>query len=181
MVAASVAKKLQAPLDVVVPRKIGDPRNPEFAVAALALAGEDEILIRDEESLSCLGISDQEMARLVSLERLEIERRTIAYRHGRMPAALRDARVLIVDDGIATGLTARAAVAAVRAQAPTEVIVATPVAPMTTVRDFERRGVRLEACLLPKAFRSVGEFYLEFRAVEDDEVRAVLEGARRDA
>src|SRR5262245_53986611 len=144
IVALPVAEALDAPLDIIVPRKIGAPAEPELAVGAVALAGDEEIALFDEPSLQRLRIPQEYLAAEVARQKQEIERRLQAYRGGRAAAVLAGRTVVIVDDGIATGLTARAAAAAVARQSPKEVVVAAPVAPPETKADFERAGVRLE-------------------------------------
>jgi putative phosphoribosyl transferase len=176
IVAAPVRDAFGSPLDVIVPRKIGAPENPELAVAALAVAEGEDILIRDEATLSLLGVSERYLADAVVRERAEIARRVQAYRERRPPVPLSGRRVLIVDDGLATGLTARAAAAAVARLASGEVIVAAPVAPLDTRNRFLRDGIRLEVVRALSVFHAVGEFYMDFRAVEDEEVREVLRG-----
>jgi putative phosphoribosyl transferase len=174
IVALPVARALGAPLDVVVPRKVGAPENPELAVAALALAEGEEILVRDEESIAYLGISEPTLERLVRAERQEIERRLKAYREGRAGVCLQGKRALIVDDGLATGLTTRAAAAAVERSHPDEVVIAAPVVPRNTELALRRLGLRVEACLVPTAFQAVGEFYLDFSPVPEEDVRRAL-------
>ncbi|HEX6737320.1 MAG TPA: phosphoribosyltransferase family protein [Vicinamibacteria bacterium] len=174
VVAAPVARTLQAAFDVIVPRKVGAPDNPELAVAAVALAGPEEIVLRDEGTLAWLGIPPGYVEEEARRQRHEIERREQAYRGGRAPVPIAGRTVVLVDDGIATGLTARAAAEAVARSQPRQVILAVPLAPRDTVRDFAARGLRLEALESPSPFLSVGRFYDDFRQVEDDEVRAVL-------
>jgi predicted phosphoribosyltransferase len=174
LVAKAVAARLGAPLDVVVPRKIGAPRNAELAVAALALGGEADILVRDEEALAYFGLGPEWLAAQAAIARAEIERRLRAYREDRPPVVLSGRRAIVVDDGLATGLTARAALGAVLREGPSEALVAVPVGAADTARAFRRDGLRVEACHLPAAFQSVGEFYSSFEAVDDDRVRAAL-------
>jgi putative phosphoribosyl transferase len=174
VVALPVAQTLGCPLDVIVPRKIGAPNDPELAIAALALAEGEDIVVRDEATIDFLGVTEGYLTEAVARERREIERRLEAYREGRPPFPLSGRRVLIVDDGIATGLTARAAASAVARLGPREVIVAAPVAPRDTRERFLQSGLRLETCRTPSFFHAVGEFYVDFHPVEDDEVCAVL-------
>lgn len=174
VVAAPVAEALEARLDVIVPRKIGAPGNPELAVGALALAEDEDIAIFDERALAWLGVSRPYLEEEVARQRREIQRRVAAYREGRSPAPVAGRTVVLVDDGVATGLTARAAAAAVSRLAPREVVLAAPVAPPETVREFRELGLRLEVLETPSPFVAVGRFYRDFSSVEDDEVRAVL-------
>ena len=174
IVAAAVATALGAPLDVIVPRKLGAPDNPELAVGALALAEDEEIALIDDRTVRALGVSDAYLQEEIERQRREILRREAAYREGRPPEPVEGRVALLVDDGVATGLTARAAARAVLRRSPREVVVAVPVAPPETVREFAAEGVRLEALETPWPFGAVGRFYLDFRQVEDDEVKAVL-------
>jgi predicted phosphoribosyltransferase len=178
IVAAGVATALGAPLDVIVPRKLGAPGNPELAVGALALADGEEIALVDERSVRALGVPDSYLQEEIERQRREILRREVAYREGRPPEPVAGRVAVLVDDGVATGLTARAAARAVSRRSPREVVVAVPVAPPETVREFAAEGVSLEALETPSPFGAVGRFYLDFRQVEDDEVKAVLRAYR---
>ena len=179
IVAAAVATALGAPLDVIVPRKLGAPGNPELAVGALALAGGEDIALVDDRTVRALGISDAYLQEEIEQQRREILRREAAYREGRPPEPVEGRIAVLVDDGVATGLTARAAARAVQRRSPREVVVAVPVAPPETVREFTGEGVRLEALETPWPFGAVGRFYLDFRQVEDEEVIAVLRAHRQ--
>jgi putative phosphoribosyl transferase len=174
VVAAPVAEALGGALDVIVPRKIGAPDNPELAVGALAVAEGEEILLLDERTVAWLGIPARYLEEEAARQKREIERRETAYRGGGPPAPLAGRVAVLVDDGIATGLTARAAAEAVRRRGPRDVIIAVPVAPAEAVLEFQSRGLRLEVLHTPSPFMAVGRFYDDFRQVDDDEVRAVL-------
>ena len=178
IVAAAVATALGAPLDVIVPRKLGAPGNPELAAGALALAGGEDIALVDDRTVRALGISDAYLQEEIERQRREIVRRETAYREGRPPEPVEGLVAVLVDDGVATGLTARAAARAVLRRSPREVVVGVPVAPPETVRDFAAEGVRLEALETPWPFGAVGRFYLDFRQIEDEEVIAVLRAHR---
>jgi putative phosphoribosyl transferase len=179
IVARPVAEALQAPLDVILPRKLGAPDNPELAIGALALAEGEEITVLDEDSLSWLHVPAGYVQAETERQRSEILRREEVYRQGRAPLSLAGRTVIVVDDGVATGLTARAALAAVARQGPREVVLAVPVAPPETVREFAQRGLKLLALETPSPFRAVGRFYGDFHPVEDDEVLGVLRDATR--
>jgi putative phosphoribosyl transferase len=178
IVADAVASALGTPLDVIVPRKLGAPGNPELAVGALALAGAEEIALVDERTVRALGVPEPYLREEIERQRREILRRETAYREGRPPAPVEGRVAVIVDDGVATGLTARAAARAVGRRSPREVIVAAPVAPPETVHAFAAEGVRLEALETPSPFGAVGRFYADFRQIEDEEVKAVLRARR---
>jgi predicted phosphoribosyltransferase len=178
IVAPPVAEALQAPLDVIVPRKLGAPDNLELAIGALALSEGEDITVLDEESLAWLRVPPGYVPAEVDRQRREILRREQVYRQGRPPVPLAGRTVVVVDDGVATGLTARAALIAVSRQEPGEAVLAVPVAPPETVREFSRRGLKLLALETPTPFGAVGRFYADFRPIEDDEVLAVLAAAR---
>jgi len=180
VVAGHVAAALGAPLDVIVPRKLGAPGNPELAVGALALADGEDIALIDDRTVRALGVPASYLEAEIERQRLEILRREAAYREGRPPVSLEGRAAVLVDDGIATGLTARAAARAGARRSPREVVVAVPVAPPETVREFAAEGLRLEALETPSPFGAVGRFYLDFRQVEDDEVIAVLRAHRHN-
>ena len=177
IVAEPVARALRAPLDVIVPRKLGAPDNPELAIGAVAVADGEEITVVDEESLAWLRVEPAYVAAEAERQRREIQRREEAYRQGRAPLPLAGRTAVLVDDGVATGLTARAALAAVARRRPRELVLAVPVAPPETVREFERLGLKLIALETPSPFGAVGRFYEDFRPIEDDEVLAVLAAA----
>jgi predicted phosphoribosyltransferase len=179
IVADPVARALGAPLDVIVPRKLGAPDNPELAIGAVALAGGEEITVVDPESLAWLRIGPEYVAAEAERQRREIQRREEAYRQGRAPLPVTGRTAVLVDDGVATGLTARAALAAVARRRPKEAVLAVPVAPPETVREFERMGLKLLALETPSPFGAVGRFYEDFTPVEDDEVLAVLRANRQ--
>jgi predicted phosphoribosyltransferase len=176
VVAGPVARSLGAPLDVIVPRKIGAPAEPELAIGAVAMADTEEILILDEATIAELEVPRDFVEVEARRQRREVERRLAAYREGRPAVPVAGRTAVIVDDGVATGLTARAAFEAVSRLSPRLVLVAAPVAPPETVEEFEALGIRLEVLETPSPFLAVGRFYSDFRPVEDDEVRAVLRG-----
>ncbi len=174
VVAGPVADALGAPLDVVVPRKLGAPGEPELAIGALAVVDGRDILIVDETSLRRLQVPAAYVMDETERQRQEIARRVAAYRGSRPPVPLAACTVVIVDDGIATGLTARAAAEAVAGAGAGSVLIAVPVAPRETLAAFSRLGVRIEALEAPEPFMAVGQFYADFASVEDAEVVAVL-------
>jgi predicted phosphoribosyltransferase len=170
-VAAQVARALRAPLDVFCVRKLGVPGDEELAMGAIATGG---VVVLNERVVWELGVSEQTLAEVVAAERVELERRERAYRGERPPAALEGRAVLIVDDGLATGATMRAAVRAVRAAGPRRVIVAVPVAAAETCRSLEADADEVVCPLAPQGFRSVGGWYEDFSTTSDDEVRRCL-------
>ena len=169
-----VAKALEAPLDLILVRKIGAPSQPELAVAAV-VDGEKMELVINEDVLEALSLSEDDVRERAKREVEEIERRRRLYLGGRERVRVRGRTVLVVDDGIATGATMRAALRAVRRREPGHLVLAVPVAPPETV-DLLRREVDEVVCLaMPSPFGAIGHFYEDFRQVGDDEVRDLLD------
>jgi predicted phosphoribosyltransferase len=166
-----VARALHAPLDVLVARKIGAPFNPEFGVGAVA--GEGPPLF-DERSLDMLGLTAAEMAPRVERERAELRRREDLYRGGRPAPELRGRTVVVVDDGLATGVTARAALHAARVLGPGLLVLAVPVSSAQAAAALETVADRLVCLETPPSFQGVGQWYEDFHQVGDDEVIATL-------
>ncbi|HLF99302.1 MAG TPA: phosphoribosyltransferase family protein [Acidimicrobiia bacterium] len=173
-VAREIATALGAPLDVIVVRKLGVPFHPELAMGAI---GEDGVRVVNDSLLRYAGITPEEWIDVERRERTELDRRLRLLRGGRPRVPLEGRTAVIVDDGIATGSTARAACAVARARGARRVVVAAPVASPSSIeelRDVADSVVCLEA---PAAFRSVGEFYADFSATSDEEVTRHLEEA----
>jgi putative phosphoribosyl transferase len=174
IVAAAVARALKAPLDVVVPRKIGAPRNPELAIGAIA-AG---VQVWDLGLIRRLGVPAEYLRTEVRAQEAEIERRSTRYRSGRRPLALDAAQVVIVDDGIATGATAAAAIRLVRSAGAGRAVLAVPVAPPDAVERLGKEADEVVALETPWDFRAVGEWYEAFGQTTDEEVvRAMADAA----
>lgn len=171
-VGAEVARALDAPLDVMLVRKLGVPGHEELAMGAIASGG---VRIVSENVVRALGVSERELAAVAAAEEARLTRSEQVYRGTGGAPELRGRTVLLVDDGLATGATMRAAAAAVRAQGPARLVVAVPVAPEET-RDLLREEVDEVVCLLtPKSFRSVGDWYEDFTQTTDREVRELLD------
>jgi putative phosphoribosyl transferase len=175
-VAAEVAKALHAPLDVYVVRKLGVPWHPELAMGAIASGG---ILVINEQVVNSFDISKEILNKAAESERHELERREKAYRGNRAPLDLARRLVILVDDGVATGSTMRAAVSAVHRQSPARVVVAVPTIAASTYRELLPLVDELVAVMVPEIFHAVGEWYENFEQTGDDEVRAILEQKRR--
>jgi putative phosphoribosyl transferase len=171
VVAAAVARALGAPLDVLVVRKLGAPGNPELGIGAIAEGG---ITVQNEMLISRLGVSQAELEAVARREALELERRTRAYRQGRPPHPLAGCTAVVVDDGLATGYTARAAVAAARARGAAAVVLAVPVAAPETAAEFSSLVDRVVCVEMPEFMFAVGAAYEDFAQTGDDEVARLL-------
>jgi putative phosphoribosyl transferase len=174
VVANEVARALGAPLDVVVTRKIGAPGQPEFALGAVTQEGD---VIMDREAAESIGASPAYLEEEVRSKQDEIRERMSAFRGGAPYPSLQGKRVLIIDDGIATGSSIEAAIISVKRRNPKEVIVAVPVAPADAVERLSKGGVRVVCLEKPSMFMAIGEFYRDFAQVGDSEVRKILGGS----
>ncbi len=177
VVAAPVAAALGAPLDAVVVRKLGVPDRPELAMGAVAAVAGRLELVRNPDVLAGARVPDADLAAVIEREVAELHRREQAYRGRRPPPALDGARVVVVDDGLATGATMRAALDGVRRRRPAVVVVAVPVGAPATCRAVAREADAVICPVRPDPFRAVGEAYADFAPTGDDEVRAALAGA----
>ncbi|HEU4850019.1 MAG TPA: phosphoribosyltransferase family protein [Terrimesophilobacter sp.] len=174
-VAAVVAEALGAPLDVVVARKIGVPGQPEVAMGALASIAGSVVTVRNESVLRSVGSDAQRrFDEVAARERVELERRQELYRAGLPPLEVRGKDVVLVDDGIATGATMRAAVMALAASGPASVIVAVPVGPADALGEIGELVDRVVCVSVPEPFWAVGQAYVGFTQTTDDEVRRLL-------
>ncbi len=171
VVAAEVARELGAPLDVIIPRKIGAPFNKELAVGAVA---PDGTTIFDERALFMLGITKADLEDQVRQELEEISSRSNTYRGNRKPPVLQGKTVIMVDDGIATGMTAKAALKLVRKLNPDTLVLAVPVASMEAVSQLNQDVDELVCLLVPDVFYAVGQFYQDFRQTSDQEVINIM-------
>jgi predicted phosphoribosyltransferase len=179
VVAAEVATVLGAPLDVVVVRKLGLPGQPELAMGAIAAAGDTVEAVQVDSVLAAVPVSPEAFEEVRRRELGELRRREEAYRDGRPPIPLSGRAVVVVDDGLATGATMRAAVAAVRRQDPRTVTVAVPVGSSRACRELAAEVDEVLCLQAPHSFRAVGQAYADFSATTDEEVRAALHGVRR--
>ena len=174
-VAAEVAKVLEAPLDLLIVRKIGAPSFPELAMGAV-VDGEAPIVVRNEDVIATKGVTEEEFLAVERRELAEIRRRRERYLGTRSRAPLADRTVLIVDDGIATGATVRAAVRAVRQAHPKRIIVAVPVAAADTLVELRHEADEVVCLEAPEALGAIGYYYDDFAQVSDEEVIAALAG-----
>ena len=172
-VAAEVAVALDAPLDLLLVRKIGLPSQPELAMGAVT-DGEEPTIIRNRDVIELSGISADEFDAVCEEERNEIERRRKRYLGDRARSKVKGQVVIIIDDGIATGATTLAAIRAVRRREPRELVLAVPVAPLDTINMLQPE-VDAVVCLdTPEDLGAIGYFYRDFRQVSDDEVIVAL-------
>ena len=175
-VAAEVARRLAAPLDLLLVRKIGAPWQRELAVAAVVDGDAPEVVV-DEGLSAYAGADHAYLERETAAALAEIERRRQVYLQGRQPLSLTGATVVLVDDGIATGTTVRAALKAVRRRGAARIVLAVPVAPHDILMALRSQCDRIICLAEPQPFRAVGLHYLDFHQVEDGEVQAALTAA----
>jgi predicted phosphoribosyltransferase len=173
-VAFEVARALDAPLDVFVVRKLGLPGHPEFAMGALASGG---VRVLNDEVVRLYRIPEQAVEAIAQDEQTELERRERAYRSQRPALDVRGRTVVLIDDGLATGSTMKAAVEAVRALSPARIIVAVPVGSPDTCREFAGIADEIVCARRPEHFAAVGQWYDDFRQTTDEEVRELLQTA----
>jgi putative phosphoribosyl transferase len=171
-VAAAVARAMDAPLDVIVVRKLGVPYQPELAMGAI---GEDGARVLNDQVLAVAGVRAKDLAEVERRERIELERRARTYRGDRPPIDLVGKTAIVVDDGIATGSTVAAACQIARQRGAARVVVATPVAPPSSIHRLAAVADDVIALLTPEDFFAIGEWYLDFSPTSDDEVRQLLQ------
>lgn len=180
VVGAEVAKALALPLDIVVPRKIGAPGNPEYAIGAITESGEP---VWDQQAVSLTDASEEYLAAVVVKERTEAQRRLTTYRGDRSPRNLKGKTVILVDDGIATGLTMRAAIATIRSEGASHIVLTVPVAAADSIAKLRLEVDEIVVLHAPQWFGAVGAFYNVFEQTTDEEVIALLNASslRRSA
>jgi putative phosphoribosyl transferase len=171
-VAYEVARALEAPLDVFVVRKLGVPGHPEFAMGAIAGGG---ISVFDQDVIAANAISERALAAVVQREQVELARREKTYRASRPSVPVAGQVVIVVDDGLATGSTMRAAVLALRRQRPAGIVVAVPVGSRQACAALTEVADQVICALTPEPFSAVGLWYADFSETTDDEVRSLLE------
>jgi putative phosphoribosyl transferase len=172
--ASEIAKALHAPLDVLIVRKLGARWQPEFGIGAIAGGG---VTIVDRASLALAGMDEDDLRAVIARETAELARRERVYRGGRPPLDVRGRTVILVDDGIATGVTARAGIAALRALGAKRIVLAVGVCPPDTAHRLRAEVDDLVCVLMPDALEAVGLYFDDFRPIEDEEVIALLERA----
>jgi predicted phosphoribosyltransferase len=178
-VAYEVARALRVPLDVFIVRKLGVPGFEELAVGAIASGG---VRVLNEDVARALPNANEIIESVTAKETAEMERREQQYRDGRPAPELRNRTVILIDDGLATGATMRAAVKALRQRGAAKIVVAVPVGPPDTCREFEDVADEVICASAPEFFQAVGQYYEDFSQTSDDEVRDLLaRAAQREA
>jgi putative phosphoribosyl transferase len=173
-VAAEVARALEAPLDVLLVRKLGLPSHPELAMGAIS---EDGVRVLNEPVVRTMAVTEQQLADVEAIESVELQRRAQQFREGRPRTPLSGRTVILVDDGIATGSSALAACLAARRSGAARVVIAAPVASDHAVRELERVADAVVCVMTPASFRAVGQYYLDFEQTSDQEVVDLLRSA----
>jgi predicted phosphoribosyltransferase len=174
-VAYEAARALGAPLDVFLVRKLGAPGHEELAMGAIASG---DVVVMNDEVLKAMNVQADEILDAIADERRELARREEAYRDGRPPVDVRGKTVILIDDGLATGSTMRAAVTALRRQSPARIVVAVPIGAASTCAEFHAIADDCLCAMTPEPFRAVGLWYEDFSQTEDDEVAELLARAR---
>jgi putative phosphoribosyl transferase len=169
-----VAKALNAPLDICIVRKLGVPGHKELAMGAISLGGSR---ILKPDVVDWLHISESAIAAVTSMEQRELERRDQLYRGTRPPPDIQNRTIILVDDGLATGSTMRAAIGTIRQQAPEYLIVAVPVAPPVVCQELRQEVDEVICLLTPEPFYAIGVWYEDFTQTSDAQVRELLEQA----
>src|SRR5213593_4777642 len=175
-VAFEVAHRLGAPLDVFVVRKLGVPGFEELAAGAIASGG---VRVLNEDVMRAIPHADEAIEAVTARETAELERRERIYREGRPPPELRDRIAILVDDGLATGATMRAAVKALRQRGAAKIVVAVPVGPPDTCRELEDEADEVICASAPEFFQAVGQYYEDFSQTSDEEVSELLARAAK--
>jgi len=175
IVADQVARELDCPLDLIITRKIGAPGNPELAMGAVA--GENRVVI-SEDVKAGLGASEEYIQAEVAKQLSEIKRRRRIYVGEKSPLSLKNKIVILIDDGLATGYTARVAVDAIRKEDPSQIILAVPVAPRDTCESLSSKADKVVCLDRPGLFYAVGQFYVDFSQTTDDEVVEIMKKYR---
>jgi putative phosphoribosyl transferase len=170
-VGCEIARSLHAPVDVFAVRKLGVPWDPELAMGAVATGG---VRVFDEETIRSLAIPREEVARIAAEQERELERRERAYRGDRVPPPIAGKKVILVDDGIATGSTVRAGVAALRKLEPARIVIAAPVAPRATCAMLRKLADEVVCAIEAEEFFAIGEWYEDFTQLSDKDVQRLL-------
>ena len=176
VVGYEIAKALSLPLDVIIPRKIGAPDNPELAIGAMT---EDGTIILDDNLITYIGVPRDYIKAESERQKHEIERRLKLYRQNEPYPSLKGLDVVIVDDGIATGSTMKAALASVKNRGASTVTVAVPVGPPSTIKELKKQADRVVCLYAPEYFQAIGQFYTDFNQTTDEEVIQLLKQSKQ--
>lgn len=176
VVGYEIAKALSLPLDVIIPRKIGAPDNPELAIGAMT---EDGTIILDDNLITYIGVPRDYIKAESERQKHEIERRLKLYRQNEPYPSLKGLDVVIVDDGIATGSTMKAALASVKNRGARTVAVAVPVGPPSTIKELKKQADRVVCLYAPEYFQAIGQFYTDFNQTTDEEVIQLLKQSKQ--
>jgi len=176
-VAYEVAKRLGAPLDVFIVRKLGVPGFEELAAGAIASGG---VRVLNDDVMRAIPHADETIEAVTARETAELERREHEYRDGRPAPELRGRVVILIDDGLATGATMRAAVKALRQSGAAKIVVAVPVGPPETCREIEEEADETICLSIPEFFQAVGQYYEDFSQTIDEDVRELLSQAAQE-
>ncbi|MGD0070924.1 MAG: phosphoribosyltransferase [Candidatus Bathyarchaeia archaeon] len=176
VVGYEIAKALSLPLDVIIPRKIGAPDNPELAIGAMT---EDGTIILDDNLITYIGVQRDYIKAESERQKHEIERRLKLYRQNEPYPSLKGLDVVIVDDGIATGSTMKAALASVKNRGASTVTVAVPVGPPSTIKELKKQAARVVCLYTPEYFQAIGQFYTDFNQTTDEEVIQLLKQSKQ--
>lgn len=178
VVGYEIASALNFKLDVIIPRKIGTPDNPELAIGAVT---EDGTMILDDSLIMYLGVSNDYIYQESERQKQEIRRRQNFYRQGVSEPEIKDKNVIVVDDGIATGYTMKAALASVRNRGAATLTVAIPVGPPSTIKELEGQADNIVCLYTPEYFQAIGQFYSDFSQTTDKEVIELLKKQKSPA
>lgn len=170
-VAYEVSQALNLPLDICLVRKLGAPGHKELAMGAIA---SDGVRVLNYDVLSWLAISDKTLEHVAAHELRELQRRDRVYRGDRPRPQIRDRTVIVVDDGLATGATMKAALEVLRSQQPKKIVVAVPVAPRSACQELATQGIQVVCLATPEPFYAIGLWYENFSQTTDEQVRALL-------
>jgi len=174
--AEEVAETLHAPLDIIVPRKIGAPGNPEYAVGAVT---EDGTVVRNEEAVQRTGADQDYLERAAEQELKEVKRRLRKYRGDRQPVDIEGKTTILVDDGVATGTTLKAAIKSAKKRNPANIVVAVPVGAESSIQDIKQEVDEVICLETPGLFGAVGQYYRSFPQTPDEEVVEAMKNAER--
>jgi predicted phosphoribosyltransferase len=177
VVAYEVANRLDAPIEIVIPRKIRAPNQPELAIGAVT---QDGTSLLNHKLISNLDVSEDYLQKEIDIQIEEINRRMNRYQNHKQSIDLKDKIVIVVDDGVATGATLRAAILSIKRKEPKLIVVAVPVGPSDTIKQLEKDADRVVCLYVPEPFFAIGQFYQNFDQTSDEEVIRLLKDIKND-